>query len=108
VCTHGSNPELLCGPSTSPLEATQVLARKGKLIFGTIGSVLLTLGFVGFALRVYIHIRDGHGADTYDNVYGLHILWSQAAALLVSVPLIFVGTYALVRWQRWRARRGSQ
>jgi hypothetical protein len=82
-----------------------VLSRKGRLIFGVIGSVLLVVGFLGLALDVYMHIRDSQGAETYENFYGFHILWSQAAAFLVSAPFLLLGIYALTRWQLWRRSR---
>ena len=82
-----------------------MLSRKGKLIFGVIGSVLISMGVVAFALDVYVHIREGHAADTYDNFYGFHIAWSQAAAFLVSAPLILIGIWMLSRWQLWRRSR---
>ena len=82
-----------------------MLSPKGKTIFGVIGSVLGTLGAAAFALRVYVHIRDGHAADTYETYYGFHVPWSQAAAFLLSVPFILLGIYALSRWQLWRRSR---
>jgi hypothetical protein len=82
-----------------------VRMRTGHLVLGIIGAVLLTLGTLGLALRVYMHIRDGQAAETYENFYGFHIPWSQAAALLVATPFILLGTYALARWQLWRRSR---
>ena len=63
------------------------------------------LVFLGLSLRAYMKIRDGHGADAYDNVYGFHILWSQAAALLGSVALIGVCAYSVRWWQLWKRSR---
>ena len=82
-----------------------MLSRNGKLIFGSISFVLGAIGVAAFALQVYIHIRDGHAADTYETYYGFHVPWSQAAAFLVSVPFILLGIYALSRWQLWRRSR---
>jgi len=67
--------------------------------------VLAMLGFVGFALRIYMQIRSGHATDTYENVYGFHIPWSQAAGFLVSVPLVLLGIFAVRQWQLWRRSR---
>ena len=69
------------------------------------GFVMGALVFLGLSLRVYMKIRDGHGADTYDNVYGFHILWSQAAALLGSAALIVAGAYSARWWQLWKRSR---
>ena len=82
-----------------------MLSRKGQLIFGIIGSVLLTLMGGGFALDVWIQIRDGHAADSYENFYGWHVTWGQAAGGLVSVPLILLVIYVVTRWQLWRRAR---
>jgi hypothetical protein len=59
----------------------------------------------GFALDVWVHIRDGHAADAYENFYGWPITWGQAAGGLVSIPLVLLVIYALTRWQLWRRAR---
>ncbi len=82
-----------------------MLSRRGRLVFSVIGFVLLAAGVAGFALRVYMHLSEGQATDTYDNVYGFHISWSQAAAFLVSVPVILLGIYVVGRWQLWRRSR---
>jgi hypothetical protein len=55
-------------------------------VIGSIFAALAVLDIGSFALRVYMHIREGVAANTYDNVYGFHIMWSQAAVVLVGRP----------------------
>jgi len=49
------------------------------LIVAVVGSAI-----AAFSLDVYVHIRDGHAADTYQNVYGWGIPWTVPALLLES------------------------
>jgi hypothetical protein len=63
------------------------------------------MGFAGFVLRIYMHIRQGQGSDTYDTVYGFHISWGQAAGMFASVALMMLVAYLLRWWQLWRRSR---
>ena len=68
-------------------------------------SVVVGLPVVGFGLRVFMHIRNGHAAETYQNVYSWSISWAAAAALFVMFTFIALGSF-VARWvQLWRRSR---
>lgn len=69
--------------------------------------VAVVMGLVvgSFALRVYVHLRDGDAAETYSNVYGWDIHWSTAAAFFFALAMACVIGYGVRWWQlRQRAR----
>ena len=74
----------------------------GLKVFASVATALL---IVGFGLDVYVHIRDGHAADSYQNVYGWHIPWTMPATAAVAlVVAALVGL--LMRWrQLWKRSR---
>jgi hypothetical protein len=61
--------------------------------------------FTAFGLDVYVHIRDGHAAETYQNVYGWNIPWTVPATFGGTFVLIGLGAL-LLRW--WQLRRRSR
>jgi hypothetical protein len=70
--------------------------------------VLASLVFMALAvlaLRAYMHIRDGRAAETYENAYGFHIMWAQAATILASITLLLLIAYALRWWQAYNRAR---
>ena len=70
------------------------------LISGVVGLV-----FLSFGLRVYLHIRDGHAADTYQNVYGWNIPWTTPAAFGAVLALAGLGAWLVRWWTLWRRSR---
>jgi hypothetical protein len=58
-----------------------------------------------FAILVYVRIRDGHAAETYQNVYGWNIPWTVPATFGAAFALVGLGALTL-RWrQLWRRSR---
>ena len=99
---HGARSKAADGRSSSTLEAT-TLARslaQRMLISGVVGLV-----FLSFGLRVYLHIRDGHAADTYQNVYGWNIPWTTPAAFGAVLALAGLGAWLVRWWTLWRRSR---
>jgi len=70
------------------------------LIVAVVGSAI-----AAFSLDVYVHIRDGHAADTYQNVYGWGIPWTVPATFGGVFVLIAFGTLTVRWWQLWRRSR---
>ena len=76
----------------------------------SLGRRILIFVFFGapiasFALLVYVHIRDGHAAETYQNVYGWNIPWTIPATFGVVFALVGLGVLTLRWWQLWRRSR---
>lgn len=82
-----------------------IQSRAARRIITSVFAVIAILAFLSFLLQVLFHIQQGHGADTYDNVYGLHLTWAQAAASMASLVLLLVGAW-VVRW--WQLRKRSR
>jgi hypothetical protein len=68
-------------------------------------SIVVGLPIAAFGLRVYLHIRDGHAADTYQNVYGWNIPWTMPASFAAAFVLIGLGALLVRWWQLWRRSR---
>ena len=92
----------MAGPSTSPLEAATVGHSLGQRI---LISVVVGLSFASFGLSVYLQIREGHAAETYQNVYGWNIPWTVPATFAVAFALIGLGALLVRWWQLWRRSR---
>jgi hypothetical protein len=72
---------------------------KGKRI--AIISVVVTLGLAPIVLAALIQVARGHGADTYQNVYGMLIHWVTVLTLVAYLAIaLLVGL--VVRW--WQLR----
>ena len=102
VCARGADPALLGRRSTSPLEAATV---RHSLRQRILISVVVGLSFASFGLSVYLHIREGHAAETYQNVYGWNIPWTVPATFAVAFALIGLGALLVRWWQLWRRSR---
>ena len=68
-------------------------------------SIVVGLPLAAFGLSVYLHIRDGHAADTYQNVYGWNIPWNMPASFAAAFLLIGLGALLVHWWQLWRRSR---
>jgi hypothetical protein len=62
-------------------------------------SVVVGLPIAAFGLSVYLHIRDGHAADTYQNVYEWNIPWTMPATFGIAFALIGLGALTVRWWQ---------
>jgi hypothetical protein len=69
-------------------------------ISGVVGAA-----FLSFGLSVYIHIRDGRAADTYQNVYGWNIPWTTPATLGAVLFLVALSSWLARWWILWRRSR---
>src|ERR1700722_2905152 len=90
------------GRSASPLEATAVRYSLGQKLLIT---AVVGLPVAAFGLSVYLHIRDGHGADTYRNVYGWNIPWTVPATFAAAFAVVAVAALLVRWWQLWRRSR---
>jgi uncharacterized membrane protein len=77
----------------------------GKRIFGAVGAVLLSLGMIGTSLTAYLHIREGHGAEPFQNYLGQVQTWASATGGAVGGLLILLGGVFLGWWQLRRRSR---
>jgi len=77
----------------------------GKRILGSVGVLIGALGAIGLVLTVYLRIRGGRGADSFQNGYGQYETWASYAGFLVAASLILLGIFLMRRWQLWRRSR---
>ena len=76
----------------------------GKRILGAVGALLLTLGMMTVCLTIYLHIREGRGAEPVQNYLGqIGTSASSAAGIIVGSLMLLVGSLTAA-WQRWRRR----
>jgi hypothetical protein len=68
-------------------------------------AVVVGLPIAAFGLSVYLHIRDGHAAETYQNVYGWNIPWTVPATFGVVFALTGLGALTMRWWELWRRSR---
>jgi hypothetical protein len=78
---------------------------RGKLIFGAIGGLLLLMGAVAVGLTIYQHIREGRGAQPFQNVYGQFETWASYAGGIIGGSLMLLGGVLVSAWQRWNRSR---
>jgi hypothetical protein len=75
-------------------------ARSKGFIFCVAGIVFLAFGF-----DVYDYLRDGHAAETYQNVYGWNIPWTTPAVLSAAIALVALCSWLMRWWVLWRRSR---
>jgi len=62
------------------------------------------MGFITIGLTVYLRIREGRGAEPFQNVYGQVETWaSYAGGVIGGLVMLLVGSL-IAGWQRWRRR----
>jgi uncharacterized membrane protein len=77
----------------------------GRRVLGVMGVILGTILLVVVALFVYLRIREGRGAEAFQNGYGQYETWTSYAGFLIGALSILLGM-CIVGWvQLWRRSR---
>ena len=72
----------------------------GKRVFGAAGGLLLSLGLISVCLTSYLRIREGRGAEPFQNVYGQIATWASYAGGVVGGSLMLLSGILIAAWQR--------
>jgi membrane protein implicated in regulation of membrane protease activity len=62
--------------------------------------LLISMAFASILGSAVFQVSRGHGADTYDNVYGMHIQWVSVLILAASLLLAYAAALAIRWWQQ--------
>jgi hypothetical protein len=65
----------------------------GRRVLGVMGVILGTILLVVVALFVYLRIREGRGAEAFQNGYGQYETWTSYAGFLIGALSILLGMH---------------
>ena len=80
---------------------------KRSLVRNGLIATVVGLPIAAFGLRVYVQIHDGHGAETYQNLYGWNVPWTVPATMACALVLAAAGALSIRWWYIWKRARSE-
>jgi hypothetical protein len=83
------------------------VALRDSWVLRIAGGLLLALGLLSFALRVWLKASSGHALDSYQS--GTLVTWNYGSSFvaLIAITLIGIGV-GIAKWVQWVRRRGER
>jgi hypothetical protein len=75
--------------------------RRKSIVLGIVFAAAFAVAFIAMIGQAWKAVSEGHGAETYENVYGMPIHWATVLVLSAALLLAFAVGIA-VRW--WQTR----
>ena len=72
----------------------------GKRVFGAVGGLLILLGLMSGCLTIYLRIREGQGAEPFQNYLGQTLTWASSAGGVIGGSLMLLVGILIAAWQR--------
>jgi len=94
--------------SNKSLRRVVVRSGLGKRVFGAVGGLLIIIGMMSTCLTIYLHIREGRGAEPVQNYLGQIGTSASSAAGIIAGSLMLLAGSLTAAWQRWRRRVGTE